>query len=272
MIGEPACSQSLICQVDLPAVDLRQADLTETELNHMPTSRLPHQYAFSEERAAGRAGLDRRIFVPEVTLYPAGQPGRRGWLVERQRGVMTTEAQTVPEIREAYFAYTPPFDVAAVVRDLLSYVPAEYRHGLKCLVLLNVSGFSRKDRRRSIPSRGRRQRPPRILGVYHRPLPGRPAYIVIHVDRIIARAARLGLRVSIYRDSLFSRILYHEIGHHIHLALHPEHREPEAVADAWAERLRTEMFRQKYRSLTADDWKRVREVTAKVEQRQTRQR
>jgi hypothetical protein len=185
---------------------------------------------------------------------------------------MMTEAQTVPEIREAYCAYTPPFDVAAVIRDLLSYVPAEYLHGLKCVVLLNASGLSRKARRRKIPARGKKHLAGGCLGVYRRPLPGRPAHIVIHVDRIIARAARLGLRVSIYRDALFSRILYHEIGHHIHLALRPQHREPEAVADAWAERLRTEMFRQKYRSLTQVEWKRVRDITAKVEQRQRRQR
>ncbi len=184
---------------------------------------------------------------------------------------MAIEAQTVPEVREAYFAYTPPFDVAAVVRDLLSYVPAEYLHGLKYVVLRNASELSRRDRRRRIPSRGKKYLASRCLGFYCRPHPAAPAHIVIHVDRIIQQAPRLALRVSIYRDSLFAGILYHELGHHIHRVLHPRHLEPEDVANAWAERLRSELFQQKYHFLTQEEWKRVRDVAAKIERRRRRQ-
>lgn len=92
----------------------------------------------------------------------------------------------------------------------------------------------------------------------------------IHVDRVIQQAPRLALGVSIYRESLFASTLYHEVGHHIHLVLHPEHRELEAVADDWAERLRNTMLRQKYHCLTPGEWKRVREVAAKLKRRRRR--
>jgi hypothetical protein len=184
---------------------------------------------------------------------------------------MAVEAHAVPEVREAYFAYTPPFDVAALVRDLLSYVPAEYLRGLKFVVLLNASGLSRRDRRRRIPSQGKRYLAGGCLGFYCHEHTGEPAHIGIHVDRVIQQAARLALRVSIYRDSLFAWILYHELGHHIHRVLHPEHREPENVANAWAERLRNALFQQKYHSLTQEEWKRVRDIAVKIERRRRRQ-
>src|SRR5262245_8930595 len=158
---------------------------------------------------------------------------------------MALEAHTGPEVREAYFAYVPPFDVAAVVRDLLSYVPAEYLRGLKYVVLLNASGLSRRDRRRRIPSQGRRHLAGGCLGFYRRQHRGEPAYVGIHVDRVIQQAARLALHVSIYRDSLFAWVLYHELGHHIHRVLHPQHCEPEDIANAWAERLRKALFQKK---------------------------
>jgi hypothetical protein len=183
---------------------------------------------------------------------------------------MTMEAHAVPEVREAYLEYTPPFDVAAVVRDLLSYVPAEYLSGLKCVVLLNASGRSRRDRRRRIASQGKRHLAGTCLGFYHGQHKGAPAHIEIHVDRVIQRAGRLALLVSAYRDSLFAWTLYHELGHHIHQVLHPQHREPENVANDWAERLRNAMLRQKYHSLTQEEWARLRDVAAKLQGRQRR--
>jgi hypothetical protein len=183
---------------------------------------------------------------------------------------MAIEAHPAPEVREAYSAYTPPFDAAAVVRDLLSYVPAEYLHGLKYVVLLNASGFSRRDRRRKIPSRGKRHWASGCLGLYCRQRPGQPAHVKIHVDRVIQQAPRLALSVSIYRDSHFAWVLYHEVGHHIHQVFHPQHREPESVADDWAEQLRNTMLRQKYHCLTPEEWKRVTEVAAQLERRRRR--
>src|SRR5947209_7043534 len=129
---------------------------------------------------------------------------------------MDLKTHTLPELRECYLAYTPPFDVAALVRELLGYVPAEYLRGLKYVALRNASGLSRRDRRHRIPSRGKRVLTGGCLGLFYRQSSTVPAHIVIHVDRLIEQAPRLALRVSIYRDSLFARTLYHEIGHHIH--------------------------------------------------------
>src|SRR5205823_3062332 len=89
-------------------------------------------------------------------------------------------------------------------------------------------------------------------------------------DRIIQQEARLALRVSIFRDSLFAWTLYHELGHHIHLGLHPQHREPEDLADSWAERLRKSLLLQKYHYLTQEEWQRVRTVARKIEHRRRR--
>src|SRR5690349_11223653 len=119
---------------------------------------------------------------------------------------MATQARTIPEVREAYSAYTPPLDVAAVVRDLLSYVPASSMRGLDYVVLLNASGLSRRDRRQRIPARGQKYPAGACLGFYRRPRPGEPAHIGLHVDRILQQAPRLALRVTIYRDFLFAPI------------------------------------------------------------------
>lgn len=183
---------------------------------------------------------------------------------------MAIDASRLPVIREAYIAYTPPFDVAAVVRELLSYVPDEYRRGLSCVLLQDASGLSRRERRRSIPSQGKRHRAGGCLGLYCRPYRGQPAHIVLHVDRIIRCAPRLEWSVSFYRDSHLAWVLYHEIGHHIHRAFRPEHREPESVANAWAQRLRSTMLQQKYSRLTPEGWKRLKEVAAKLTRRRRR--
>ena len=111
-------------------------------------------------------------------------------------------------MREAYRAYTPPFDVAALLRDLLRYVPAEYFRGLQYVLLRNASGLSRHVRRQRIPSRGKSCLAGGCMGFYCREHPGAPAHIGLQVDRIVQQAPRLALGVSIYRDWLFAPILY----------------------------------------------------------------
>jgi len=57
------------------------------------------------------------------------------------------------------------------------------------------------------------------------------------VDRIVEGTPLLLLRIPIVRAVVFGRVLFHEVGHHIHKVMRPEHREPEHVADDWARRL-----------------------------------
>jgi hypothetical protein len=45
----------------------------------------------------------------------------------------------------------------------------------------------------------------------------------------------------------FGKVLYHEIGHHIHTVVRPEHsREREDIADEWQERLWKYYARKRY--------------------------
>src|SRR5207302_709700 len=98
-----------------------------------------------------------------------------------QHGGKPVEAHSFPEVQETYIAYTPPLDVAALVREMLSCVRVEYLRGLKYVVLRNASGLSRRDRRRRIPSRGKRYLAGVCLGFYCREHPGEPAHIGLHV-------------------------------------------------------------------------------------------
>src|SRR5262249_29889605 len=139
------------------------------------------------------------------------------------------------------------------------------------LVLLNACGLSRGDRRRRVSSRLRKFSAGEGLGFYCPQQSGQPAHIGIHVDRIIQRVSRLSLRVSLFRDYLFATILYHEVGHHIHRVLQPQYREPEDVADYWAERLRNDMLLRKYHHLTQEEWQRAWNVAHRLEHRRRRQ-
>jgi hypothetical protein len=176
-----------------------------------------------------------------------------------------------PQVREAYFDYAPPFDVAAVVRDLLSYVPPEYLKGLKYILLVNASGLSRREAKRKTRARGEKYSLGDCLGLYQRQSAGEPAHIRIHVDRVLQQAPRLALSISLIRDSLFAMTLYHEIGHHIHQVLRPEYREPEDIAENWVGRLWDLLKQGKYHCLTPEKWQQFMRVGMKIGPRQVKQ-
>lgn len=48
------------------------------------------------------------------------------------------------------------------------------------------------------------------------------------------------------QDIVFSEILYHKIGHHIHYTKLPEHTEREDVAESWMRKLKFQYFRKHY--------------------------
>jgi hypothetical protein len=48
------------------------------------------------------------------------------------------------------------------------------------------------------------------------------------------------------REVTFGAVLFHEVGHHIHRTIRPEHKEKEDVADLWAKRLIGNFIRKKY--------------------------
>jgi len=54
------------------------------------------------------------------------------------------------------------------------------------------------------------------------------------------------LHVPFLRDLVFGHVLFHEVGHHIHRTIRPEHTEREDVADTWAGKLSANFIRKRY--------------------------
>ena len=83
-------------------------------------------------------------------------------------------------------------------------------------------------------------------GLYHQAWQGKQAWVEIFLDNVLERfenhwAGRLGF----LREAEISDVLFHEIGHHIHFTVRPEHREKEDVADVWKVRLGKVYLRQR---------------------------
>ena len=52
--------------------------------------------------------------------------------------------------------------------------------------------------------------------------------------------------LPIAREVVFGHVLFHELGHHIHGTIRPEHTEKEDVADKWAAKFNANFVRKKY--------------------------
>jgi hypothetical protein len=149
-------------------------------------------------------------------------------------------------IQEVYRDYAPPINAAAIVHQLLKSVPDKYLAGLDCVVLINEGSLSRRDRIGKAWSRKRKYDKSRILGRYHGRTRSSLPYIELRVDKIISRLPGLQIYIPLLRYMVFGRVLFHEIGHHIHRTIRPEHAEREDVADNWANKLNVNFFRNKY--------------------------
>jgi len=162
---------------------------------------------------------------------------------------MTSPETGEIRINEAYRSYSPPVNASAVVHELLSSVPSKYLQGLSCVVLTNQSALSRRDRKGKVWSRKRKFNKSRILGRYHR-APPRSHYspwIELRVDKIVEGVTKAVLWLPFAREVAFGHVLFHELGHHIHRTIRPEHTEKEDVADKWAGKLNANFIRKKYR-------------------------
>jgi len=151
-------------------------------------------------------------------------------------------------INEAYRDYTPPFNAAAIVHKLLRTVPVKYLQGLDCVVLTNDIALSRKDRVGRVWCRKRKYDKSRVLGRYRPRSRTCLPYIELRVDKLVAafKAVPLPFRVPFLRDVIFGHVLFHEVGHHIHHTIRPEHNEKEDVADTWAGKLNANFVRKTY--------------------------
>jgi hypothetical protein len=150
------------------------------------------------------------------------------------------------EIREAYRDYAPPVDASAIVHQLLLTVPDKYLTGLDCILLTNERGLPRKDRVGKVWSRKRKVDKSRVLGRYHGRSRSSLPYIELRVDKIVRGLPAVPLRIPCLRELWFGHVLFHEVGHHIHHTIRPEHTEREDVADKWAGKLNANFIRKKY--------------------------
>jgi hypothetical protein len=125
-------------------------------------------------------------------------------------------------------------------------VPDKYLRGLDCVVLMNLGGLSRRDRVGRVWSRKRRVDKSYILGRYHPSSRNSLPYIELRVDKIIEGLKGISLRLPFLRELVFGHVLFHELGHHIHYTIRPEHKEKEDVADKWAGKLNANFIRKKY--------------------------
>jgi hypothetical protein len=66
------------------------------------------------------------------------------------------------------------------------------------------------------------------------------------VDKIIEGLRGAPRWLPIAREIVFGHVLFHELGHHIHRTIRPEHTEKEDVADSWAGKLNANFIRKKY--------------------------
>ncbi|HLJ57202.1 MAG TPA: hypothetical protein VKT77_19355 [Chthonomonadaceae bacterium] len=144
-----------------------------------------------------------------------------------------------PAIISRYRNYDPPFDVSRTVEILLGYVPEGYLGGLKHVELTN-STATRHLRRGKTWSRGKKVRLSRCSGFYL------GDHIQLLVDNLLPRRPGWQFRFLFVRGAWIARVLYHEIGHHIHRTKLPVYEEREDVADRWRDYLLRVFIRRRF--------------------------
>lgn len=167
-------------------------------------------------------------------------------MIEWCKGRLMVAGEPKVEITKSYIGYTPPLDLTASVQLLIRYVPPKYLAGLECVVLTNASGLSHEGRREKTWSRWKQVRIADALAFYQKTTPTSPARIQMFADNICNSWPTQLLRIPLLRHCVLANTLYHEIGHHIHAAVHPEYAEREAVADRWTRYLTTSFVKKRY--------------------------
>jgi len=156
---------------------------------------------------------------------------------------MVDEMSSRPRTVVALGDYRPPIDPQRAVERLLAGVPQQFLGGLVEVVVRDTSRLSRRETRK-VNKGGRKGLD--LWGTYHPPHGGRAATIDLFLDRILGGAPVWLVRLPFYRDILLSKALYHEIGHHIHRRVRPEHAPPEQAAERWRRQLSRTYFRRRY--------------------------
>ena len=154
-------------------------------------------------------------------------------------------------IIEEYHDWEPAVRVTPTVRRLLATIPVQYLRGLGHVVLTNFSGQNRARRRSATKARKRKVPLAGCGGLYHEVWKSQPAWIEIFVDNLPSREHRFAWRFPPLRDLAVARILYHELGHHLHVTRSLEFKEAEDVAESWQRQLTNLYFSQRHSFMTA---------------------
>jgi hypothetical protein len=151
-----------------------------------------------------------------------------------------------PEVVVAFDQPDLPATVASDVAVLLRSVPNRYLCGLRLVRLAAASELSRGRRRSHTKSRGRKVPIDCAAGLYHAACKNAPATIELFIDNMYRGVPRWVLFIPLFRRLFLASTLYHEIGHHIHRTMQPEHTEREDVADRWSGRLGRRFLYRRY--------------------------
>jgi hypothetical protein len=129
---------------------------------------------------------------------------------------------------------------------LLSYVPKKYLVGLKTIILTNKAGMTRDKRRQKVWSRNHKILLSDARGSYSAATRSSPSSVSLYVDNIVSSEPDWFRRLPVMGHGTLARVLYHEIGHHIHRAIRPVYKGKEDVADDWSGKLTGNFYRKHY--------------------------
>ncbi len=144
------------------------------------------------------------------------------------------------KIVEQYQDYSPPVRVNEAVRLLMRHVPAEHLEGLHEIVLTNSASLL-TSLKGNFTAGGQRFRAADRRGFYWN---GR---ICLVIDQIFRQYPESLLLVPMFKTWLIGKILYHEVGHHIHRLVQPGYRDKkEEFADEWRDKLLAAFVNKRY--------------------------
>jgi hypothetical protein len=138
--------------------------------------------------------------------------------------------------------YPLPARFQKTVERLLLGVSPKYLAGLQSVVLRDSGNLTRHEKKK-------RERLPGmvLLGTYYHRTRTTAPQIHLFVDKILRTWPAWLLRISLIRELVMARPLFHELGHHIQAEIVPEYREREGAAVAWSRKLGREYLESSHR-------------------------
>jgi hypothetical protein len=119
----------------------------------------------------------------------------------------------------------------------------EHVGNLQSIVLTDSASIGRGKTRRVS---GRKYDRNACRGFYYQAWRGRPAWIQLVADNIVANCPAPLLRLQLFRDHEVAQTLYQEVGHHLHKTVGSAPRAGEETADYWRNRLFRIHFQRRY--------------------------